>query len=82
MTLKVRDKAYQKEHSNLRNAITVVRYKIDKIKESITLLKASDLKDLENFEKAVDEISQKFRSGPALYVSLINNFYLFCFPLP
>lgn len=69
LTLKLRDKAYQKEHTSLRNAVTIVKYQIEKIRESISKVKASELKDLEIFEKTVDEITEKFRSGPSLYVS-------------
>ncbi|KAK6636573.1 hypothetical protein RUM43_010235 [Polyplax serrata] len=66
-TLRLRNAAYQREHTNLRNAITVVKYQIENIKESIGKAKARELEELEEFEKSVDEITEKFRSGPENY---------------
>lgn len=81
MSLKLRDKAYQREQSNLRNSITVIRFQIEKIKESIENAKRNELEQLKEFEKAVDEITEKFRSAPAIYVShcekLLENSFLF-----
>lgn len=76
--LKLRNVAYQKEHTNLRNAITVVKFQIEKIKESIEKAKVKELKDLEEFEKSVDQITAKFRSGLEIYVSDSINLGLKC----
>ncbi|EEB13733.1 conserved hypothetical protein [Pediculus humanus corporis] len=65
--MKLRNAACQKEHINLRNGITVVKYQIEKIKEKIDETKKREIKDLEEFEKTVDEITEKFKSGSRIY---------------